>query len=292
MYGERAQPAQSIQMDAGNRFRYNVFWACLIFLILFALLLLAIAGVILGAFAVDWIHTGKIQKDGSCKFANDCYTGFKLHGKCFGRFPKDDGSKCETACYDVEEEPNRHECQFREYDLFGNLVEQSVCTGSNSVGECIITSNCPDITYEEFNTASSTKDCDSDACYYTLDLTGGENADIDAPCCCDSKVWEQVCYAKLNQTDPLVLDNCMAAQPICGNDTILGCMYFMRDARPTQIMIVKRQEMAREALLNKNDRNDPERQEQVDNNNNLEKLEDLFKQQQKLTGNNVQNRID
>lgn len=258
--------------------RARLLWGCLVWFALLVLLLLAIAGVILGAIAVDWL-SGRIKCDSDCALDNDCYNGFKVQGKCFGRFPKDDGSNCNASSCQVPFESGYGECTFREYDPLGNFVEQSVCLGERSVGECIITPDCPDLTFAAFNTAPSDKDCDSEACYYTLDLSGGENADIDTPCTVDSPVWQQVCYAKLDTNDSFVEDNCLVAQPLCfDNNTISGCEYFFRDARPTQILLVRNARDDEEEGLFEN-------APVKDDDSNLQRLQELYNGQE---GDNAQ----
>lgn len=226
-------------MQRSNTVR--LFWLFVLWLALLIILLLAIAGVILGAIAVDWLAGGRIKTDGSCKFEDPCYHGFKVQGECFGRYPKKDGVRCNVTSCQVPLETGYGECRFREYDPLGHLQKQSLCFGEESVGNCLITNDCPNLTYAAFNTAPDDKDCDSQACYYTLDLTGGENSDIETDCTVDSPVWQQVCYAKLASNSSYVEDNCLVAQPLCfANGTIQGCEYFFREAVPQEIIILKR----------------------------------------------------
>jgi len=239
--------------------------------ILFAAALVAI--IIITAIDLGYDIDNNFTLDGDC-FSNDpCKKGLTLHGACIDNWKKD-GSKCgPSSCYDAPAAGSSHQCVHHTYDQFGAFVDASFCEGTTSVGECLVTADCPNITFASFVTASSTKDCDSEACYYTLDLSGGENDDITTPCTVDSPVWQQVCYGKLNDTEDFVTDNCLAAQPVCSGPNITSCMYFFRDAIPEEAILILRD--APEVYK----RTPTPSNFAKKNNDNLGKLEQLYTQQ-------------
>lgn len=213
-------------------------------LIMFVLLVASVILTLLGIL-FDQSKDSHFENDGHCSF-NDlpCKKGLELEGGCF-ILDRPNGYKCNSSCYYDEPEDsiyNSNRCEYREYSLLGNLVQQSVCVGTSPKGVCAITSDCPNITFAEFVTVSSSKSCDSLACYYTLNLSGGENSDITVDCDVSSPALQQLCYAKLNTSDPIVSENCLVAEPICtetnSTSNTTGCLYFFRDVPPQQIIVV------------------------------------------------------
>jgi hypothetical protein len=213
-----------------------------------AIFLVAVVALILSGIAIHWLKDSHYKDHCECDDGDQCTDDLGLEGGC-SYLPRPDGHECNSACFYPEPAQSifdEHRCQYRQFDELGNWNPRSVCTGTECKGDCDLTSDCPDITFAEGIGGSPTKDCDSDACYYTLDVSDLNN-DVDVPCDRSSPAYVQICLSKLNASDPIVADNCLLAEPVCDPEPenelsidLVQCHYFFRCATPKDNMILVR----------------------------------------------------
>lgn len=167
-----------------------------------------------------------------CKSTNQCMAGFE-HGCACDYKPLQEGTECETSCYAPEEEEGEtHYCTIQECDDCG---EEPVCVGSTCAGACLLAADCPDLN----NTfAPISNDCENFACVYSEVVSGLYNG-ISLECDPNSQVFKDLCLARLDPLQDIVLDNCLVATPECDSGNIVTCYYTFGCAPFEPLLIVK-----------------------------------------------------
>ncbi len=228
-----------MQGTPSNGLKFYLPWlAGMLLALLFALVVMVIV-LVLASVLVHWIKDSHIHPSGhSCKDGDPCTKDYQRQGGGCVYDPQPDGHKCHSNCFNDEPEESpfsSHRCEYERSDPFGEWTDKSKCVGTQCKGNCLLTSECPDFTFRDGVEALTTKDCDSFACYYFLDLEG-ENEDMDLQCFHDSRAYIQLCLKKLNTSDPIVADHCLVAEPACNPEEqdIVGCYYFFRCGCPTE----------------------------------------------------------
>ena len=254
-----------------SRVGMTIPWLVFTALVVTGILLVTIATLILSGILVHWMKDSHYTTNAHCDDGNVCTRDLELEGGCDYK-PRPNGYHCNSQCFypePAESFYDDHRCEYQEYNLLQAFGPQSVCTGTLCKGDCELTTDCPDISFAEDVGGTSFKDCDSNACYYTLNATDLNN-DINVPCDRNSPAYVQVCLAKLNVSDPIVEDDCLVTEPVCSTNgplssNIVACYYFFRCARPTDNVILLRSVEEEERTISKKEEDATEKVDEVKN---------------------------